>query len=106
MSISDELLQLAKETALNAQLHLAALDKEEAAIEARKVEIAAEREKIGVAAKRALDFRAQVGADFQCPRCWVDYERRARLIPAEEDTKAGNSFRCRTCGFEHVFTST
>ena len=41
MSISDELLRVAKEIALNAQLRLAALDKEEAEIDAQRAEITA-----------------------------------------------------------------
>jgi hypothetical protein len=102
MSMSSELRQVANEIAQNAQSRLAALDQEEAEIDARIVEIQAERKNISLAAQRALDFRPQVGTDFQCPRCWVDYERRARLLPIGGATSAGDHFRCRTCGFEYA----
>jgi len=81
MSISSELLQVANEISQNAQLRLAALDQEQAEIDARKADIEAERKNVSLAAQRALDFRPQDGTNFQCPRCWVDYERRARLLP-------------------------
>ena len=101
MAISGELLQVAKEIAQNAQLRLAALDQEEAELDARKAEIQEERSNISLAAQRAHVFRPQVGTDFQCPRCWVDYERRARLLPIAGGARAGDSIRCRTCGFEY-----
>ena len=104
VSISNELLNVATRIAQNAQLRLAALDQEEAGLDARKAEIGAERKEISVAAQRAVGFRPQVGTEFQCPRCWVDYERRARLLPVGGGTKAEDYFRCRTCGFEYAVT--
>lgn len=104
MSISGELLQVAKEIAQNAQLRLAALDQEEAEIDARKAEIQAERKNRSLAAQRALDFRPQVGSDFQCPRCWVDHERRARLLPVGGGPQTEDYFRCRVCSFEYTMT--
>lgn len=102
MPISGELLQVAKEIAQNAHSRLVALGQEEAEIDARKAEIETERKNISLAAQRALDFRPQVGTVFQCPRCWVDYERRARLGPAGDGANAQGSFHCRTCGFEYT----
>src|SRR5581483_11602268 len=96
--------EFAGRIAQNAQSRLAALDQEEAELDARKAEIGAERKEISVAAQRAVEFRPQVGADFQCPRCWVDYERRARLLPVGGGTKAQDYFRRRTCGFEYTVT--
>jgi hypothetical protein len=101
MSTAGELLQVAKEISENAQLRLAALDQEEAELDARKAEIQAERENISLAVQRANVFRSQVGTDLQCPRCWVNFERRARLLTVADGAGSENFIRCRTCGFEY-----
>jgi hypothetical protein len=103
MNIAGELRHLANEIARSARERIGALREEEAAIDARKTEIRAECMKIRVAAKRAFNFRPQLSADFQCPRCWIDDERRAILLRIGDGAHSEYHFRCETCGFDYTF---
>lgn len=102
MYIGWELRRLASEIARSAWARISALREEDAAIDARKAEIREEYMKIRVAAKRAFNFRPQLGADLQCPRCWIDDERQATLLRIEDGAHSEYRFQCQTCGFDYV----
>ena len=102
MATVEQLQTVAREIARRAQFRLAMLDREEAKIDRRKAEIATEREDISDAAQRALDFRPAIGADYQCPRCWVDHRKQSILQPIASQT--GNDlFRCEDCHLDLEF---
>lgn len=98
----ERLETLAREIARRAQFRLAVLDREETEIDRRKAEIGTERENIRDAAQRALDFRPVIGADYQCPRCWVDHKKESILQPVASQT-GDELFRCEDCSLELEF---
>ncbi|MCW6511400.1 hypothetical protein [Lichenifustis flavocetrariae] len=62
-------------------------------LEAEK--LLAERNLARRALQRRADFVVKVGADYQCPRCWIEREKRSPLRPLEGDIMA-----CRECGID------
>jgi hypothetical protein len=101
MDIDRVLLDEAANTAQNLEDGVAVLEAELAAIEQRVAEINAEIRQARLARQRLLDFRPQVGSEYQCPRCWVQGDSRATL-EASPNTTGEEIFACRTCGSEYV----
>jgi hypothetical protein len=99
MGIDDKLHQAAVKKAMDMQSRLAALDREEAEIDARKAQIHAERNAISRAPDRLANFSVKVGANYQCPHCWIEHERQSVLSPIPSKTSA-DLFRCDTCHLE------
>lgn len=54
------------------------------------------------APERLLSYVPRIGPDFQCPRCWIEHERRSVLqaVPTNIDDDV---FRCASCQLELVF---
>ncbi len=100
MSIGGEIRQVAQDLARNAQSHLSEIEREIAEIEERKTALMAQREFSRGAEERLFRFQPQIGGDFQCPRCWVDHEKRSVLTPIGGGTQREDFWRCHTCGFE------
>jgi DNA-directed RNA polymerase subunit M/transcription elongation factor TFIIS len=48
----------------------------------------------------ARAFVAIRGTDFQCPRCWIDQEKRSNLQPTGKGTSNTDFFRCGSCEYE------
>lgn len=65
-------------------------------IEARRDAIKTERSTINDAAKRLLSFQPRIGAEYQCPRCWIDAGKQSPLsnVPG---TATHNILRCDAC---------
>ncbi len=97
MGIETILMGEAEFTADNMQRSTPALEAELREVEKRKIAIDAKLNAAKLAQKRLLDFRPRLGADFQCPRCWVQNETRSRLAPIPSGS-ADDILRCRTCG--------
>ena len=93
-------LAIARALAL-AGREVAVLEAELAAIDQRVAEVNAEIKDAKLARTRLLDFRAQIGADFQCPHCWVQSEARSTL-EAVPGTDGEEILICRTCGSEYL----
>ena len=54
-----------------------------------------------VGLQRLHRFQPQIGEDFQCPRCWIEHERRSNLTPVSAGrAQREDFFRCGDCGFE------
>jgi len=104
MSIESILIEDAKYQADCLQNAVLTLQTELKHIEKRKVEIDAKLQTVRRAHQRALDFRPSIGADFQCPRCWVEKALRSTLRPVGSDPRL-NILRCGTCCAEFTATS-
>jgi len=105
MTIAAQIQQIALEFASNAQHRAFALQSKLAEIEARKVAIEAELHTANLARKRIANFKVQIGADYQCPRCWIEHETRSALIPISGGTRDEDFFRCSTCHYELTISS-
>jgi hypothetical protein len=101
MDIDRVLLDEAASTVQRLEEGVAVLEAELAAIDQRVAEINGEIRDAKLARQRLLDFRAQIGPDFQCPRCWVQSEERSTLeaLPTTDDEEI---LICRTCGSEFL----
>jgi hypothetical protein len=97
MSTERELRRAAQEAAEYAQTFASQLEQEVSDLEMRLAQKKAERDAARLAPKRLADFQVKIGADYQCPHCWMENGIHSPLhgIPgsAREDV-----FRCRTCG--------
>ena len=100
MDIDRVLLDEAANAVQRLEEGVAVLEAELAAIDQRVAEINAEIKDAKLARTRLLDFRAQIGADFQCPHCWVQNE--ARSLEAVSGTDGEEILICRTCGSEYL----
>ena len=101
MDIDRVLLDEAANTVQRLEEGVAVLEAELAAIDQRVAEINGEIRDAKLARQRLLDFRAQIGSDFQCPRCWVQSEERSTL-EALPTTDGEEILICRTCGSEFL----
>lgn len=78
--------------------HIARLERELADIESRKHQIKQQLHLVSLIPKRLSRFQPKVGADYQCPRCWLEQERHAVLQPIGWGTTHEDHFRCGSCG--------
>ena len=101
MDIDRVLLDEAANTVQRLEEGVAVLEAELAAIDQRVAEINAEIKDAKLARTRLLDFRALIGADFQCPHCWVHSEARSTL-EAVPGTDGEEILICRTCSSEYL----
>jgi hypothetical protein len=87
MALEDELRNVAGEIADRLQARLSELEDEPAQIETRK---------------RLLNYLPRVGPNFQCPRCWIENEKRSALRSVNTNID-DDLFRCDTCHLDLVF---
>jgi hypothetical protein len=87
MALEDELRDVAREIADCSQAHLL-----ESEYELAKAEIG----------NRLINYLPRVGPDFQCPRCWIQHEKRSALLTVRTDID-DDVFRCGACHLELVF---
>ena len=104
MDIATALREEAKYAADRLQGQMPGLSAELAEIERRKAEIESKLRAAGVASERLRRFEPRVGADFQCPRCWIEKDARSKLSPVGSDT-TNDIMRCRTCGADFEIPS-
>lgn len=103
MTIEEVLREEANRHALRLEVKDRTLQRELTNIEARKAEIQAVRDKIGGASERAVNFRAKLGTNFQCPCCWIENEVGSTIAPIEGD-ETTDRFLCATCGQQFAVT--
>lgn len=94
----DHLINAAKAIADQSTARISAFDQKIAEIEKQKAEAEAERHKARNALKRLAEFPVQVGPDFLCPVCWMEY-RTSKLSPVGSDTRE-DIFRCHKCHWD------
>lgn len=92
MSIAGVLTGIAGDIAQEAKARGAQLKTELEQIEARKAEIEAKLNAIRGLPERLFHYGRHLGADFQCPLCWIEHEKSSRMTPTPDD-----SFRCDAC---------
>jgi len=93
MAIATSLLHEAQAIAHHQQQRVLALEQEilelEEELAAKKLALHLSR----LAAQRLSQFVPQVGANFHCPRCFIENELRTFLDPSR-----GDFVSCQTCG--------
>jgi hypothetical protein len=92
-----QLKQMALEIANNTLGRAKSLEPERLQIQMRLKEIEATLASASLCHERARNFVAQMGRDYQCPRCWILHEAKVSLTPVPSDTK-DDRFRCDRCG--------
>jgi DNA-directed RNA polymerase subunit M/transcription elongation factor TFIIS len=100
MSFADKLYETAVRLAKYAQSSAAALEEELLQLEMRKREVEAQLDAANLAHQRLADFFPIRGADFQCPRCWIDHGTVSNLQMTAKNTSSTENYRCGTCHFE------
>jgi hypothetical protein len=62
----------------------------------------AQRRSIPSGLQRVLSYQPHIGQGFQCPRCWIEHERRSVLQQVATSID-DDVFRCSTCQLDLVF---
>jgi len=99
-----ELKALANEMAAHEQAKLSQIEKRLTELEDEKAALEARRDLASTARERALNFQPVLGADYQCPACWVVGEERAALGPISGEPHK-DFFRCSRCHEAFGFVS-
>ena len=85
MSVRSHLEQLAIDEADSLKRYEARIEEELLELEEQKATLIARRDAVRLGPQRLLNFEPALGADFQCPRCWIDNEIRSTLSPIPGD---------------------
>ncbi len=93
------IIEIAEEIAEHKEARSSEIEKELREIEAQKAAKEAELNTAKLAFKRSLSFQVRVGADLQCPSCWIDRNRRSVMVNIN-GTDVEDVFRCRVCRLE------
>lgn len=97
MAIGASLTKIAGQIVEHLESRAPALKQELIEIEERKLAIERELNAADLAQKRLLNFRPMLGANYQCPSCWVWHEQTSSLYPIGGGTRTEDHFRCSVC---------
>ena len=97
MIFEDQIREIARGLAQQAQHRAAALERELKAIETRKREIQTQLRTAQLAHDRLRSFVPMRGDDLQCPRCWIEHKTTASLRAVGGGTTHIDNFRCNKC---------
>lgn len=101
MTTERELRRAAREAADYAQARVSQFERELADLEKRLADAKAKRDTARLAPKRLADFQVKIGADYQCPRCWISEGVHASIRPVPSNTR-DDLFGCRRCGSDFL----
>jgi hypothetical protein len=101
MTTERELRQAAREIAAQAQAAVTRLEQETLDLKTRLAEKEAERDAARLAPKRLANYPVRLGTDYQCPRCWIEHEKRSPLRPIPSGDK-NDILRCGICGEDFI----
>jgi hypothetical protein len=101
MEIETALLEEAQYAVSNLKNRARALESQLQEIKKLKLEIEAECQAASLAPKRLLKFQPKIGTEYQCPRCWIEHERRSSLRPVASGGR-DDLMRCNTCPAEYA----
>jgi hypothetical protein len=98
MPIENELLRMAQEVVAESQAGSAYAYKAYLDAQARTAQLKARLDFANQADDRLASFQAKIGADDQCPRCWIERHSSAPLFPVpggpkEDIFECGNGHR-------------
>ena len=102
MEIEKALLEEAQYAVSNLKNRARMLGPQLQEIEKLKLEMEAECQAARLAPKRLLEYKFKIDTEYQCPHCWINYERRSALRPANSASDDRDLMRCQTCGAEFV----
>jgi hypothetical protein len=105
MEIEKILLEEAQYAVSHLKNRARALEPQLQEIEKLKLEIEAECQTARFAPKRLLEYRLKIDTEYQCPHCWINYERRSALRPANSTSDDRDLMRCQTCAAEFVIAT-
>jgi hypothetical protein len=105
MDLEKTLLQEAQYAVSDLKNRARVLEPQLQEIEKLKLEIEAECRAARLAPKRLLEYKFQIGPEYQCPRCWVYQERRSALQPTNAPNADRAILRCQTCAAEFVVSA-
>lgn len=89
--------EAAREIAAEVEQSVARLQREQPELEKRLAEKQAQLDLASLAPKRLANYVVRVGADYQCPRCWIYEEKRSRMLPRPGPPRQ-DIFECVVCG--------
>jgi hypothetical protein len=101
MAITDHLKNYAGEFAERAHQRKIELDRKHSDLQVELAKVEAERQSASDALKRLANYPVKLGADYQCPRCWVQRGAMSPLKPIPSDTN-DDLFRCQLCHLDLV----
>ena len=101
--IETALLEEAQYAVSNLKNRARALEPQLQEINKLKLEIEAECEAASLAPKRLLKFQTKIGTEYQCPRCWIEHERRSSLRPVPTGTR-DDMMKCSVCPAEYAIS--
>ena len=102
MEIEKALLEEAQYAVSNLKNRARALEPQLQEIEKLKLEMEAECQAARLAPKRLLEYKFKIDTEYQCPHCWINYERRSALRPANSASADRGLMRCENCAAEFV----
>jgi DNA-directed RNA polymerase subunit RPC12/RpoP len=76
----------------------AAFHQEYLEAQSRAEQIRTERDTASAAFERFASYHAQLDGDYCCPRCWIERNATAPLLPKPSSTRE-DVFECRDCGY-------
>lgn len=100
MSLIKQISDIARDLAGDLQKGTANAEAELVQIEKQRAAVMARLDLGRLAQKRLSEFRPEIGAQYQCPQCWIIDERRSALRPIP-GTVREDMFRC---SFGHEYT--
>jgi len=106
MSIEDGLQRVAADYAAQVKQRETRLQAEVIQLEIQTIHKKIALNTARLASNRRLDFQVRIGIDYQCPRCWIDSERRSALFSVGGGTRHENFFRCHTCDYKFTISVT
>lgn len=96
MDASEALRSEAERLAIRAQNRARQAEAQLKEIEAQKRAANADFGRAKSAAKRLLNYQPRIGAEYQCPACWVDDGKQSPLSGVR-GTATHNIMRCDAC---------
>ena len=105
MNQRSALSRIAQEIAEAAQNRASALRREIVELEKQAAKKKAALDQSNFANDRLANFHVMIGADYQCPHCWIESGVRSALRPTGRGRDNEDVFACHAEGHEIFFPS-
>jgi hypothetical protein len=97
----EQLGDIAKQIAESAKHKQGFLEIEHAELQRKRADAKIALDVARGAHQRLLNFSPTLGADFQCPNCWITDARHSALHPVSSDT-GDDMYHCDNCHLDFV----